>query len=362
MDLVLCLPKVHWEAGPEAPGILEGRNAVKQSWQQTLARALTKEPWVQASSLKIIGNTAIPVLKLRTRADSDLGAVIALDVSFEGRGHKGLEANKYISALMALHPTLRPLVLVLKYFLSKRSLGESFTGGLSSYALLLMMVRFLQETSPQNSAAAAGDSGNIPVSDLGALFLGFLGFFGGRFDPRKTGISVKRRCFFSRFPANPASALSYGHAIPAELDGGGLRRHNSMYQVSSDMTVRSPAPTYVHSSSSTSTPSSGPHGQSGGVVLGYAGIQYKFDPLYIDDPLDRRNNVGRNCFRVYQVLRSFSEAYNQAMSLLRKLETTPDEQQLNHSGINNKDDEIIPRESGDVTILSELIGNYDELV
>jgi hypothetical protein len=50
------------------------------------------------------------------------------------------------------------------------------------------------------------------------------------------------------------------------------------------------------------------------------------------------------------------------MSLLRKLETTPDEQQLNHSGINNKDDEIIPRESGDVTILSELIGNYDELV
>jgi hypothetical protein len=40
---------------------------------------------------------------------------------------------------------LRPLVLVLKYFLTRKGLCEAFTGGLSSYALLLVTARFLQE-------------------------------------------------------------------------------------------------------------------------------------------------------------------------------------------------------------------------
>ena len=34
LDMVICLPNVHMEAAPEAPGGLEGRNAIKESWQQ----------------------------------------------------------------------------------------------------------------------------------------------------------------------------------------------------------------------------------------------------------------------------------------------------------------------------------------
>lgn len=30
-------------------------------------------------------------------------------------------------------------------------------------------------------------------------------------------------------------------------------------------------------------------------------VPYKFDPLFIEDPLAPGNNVGRNCFRVLQV-------------------------------------------------------------
>lgn len=64
--------------------------------------------------------------------------LVSLDVSFEGPGHKGLEAIKITTSLIEAQPSLRPLVLVLKCFLTRRSLCEGFTGGLSSYALLLM--------------------------------------------------------------------------------------------------------------------------------------------------------------------------------------------------------------------------------
>lgn len=30
-------------------------------------------------------------------------------------------------------------------------------------------------------------------------------------------------------------------------------------------------------------------------------MPFKFDPLFIEDPLEPRNNVGRNCFRIFQV-------------------------------------------------------------
>ena len=42
-----------------------------------------------------------------------------------------------------------------------------------------------------------------------------------------------------------------------------------------------------------------------GVHHGVSGVS---DPLYIEDPLDPRNNVGRTCFGVSQVVQAFEEA------------------------------------------------------
>lgn len=41
-------------------------------------------------------------------------------------------------------PQLEPLVLVLKQFLSQRGLNQPFNGGLSSYALILMVYSFIK--------------------------------------------------------------------------------------------------------------------------------------------------------------------------------------------------------------------------
>jgi len=45
---------------------------------------------------------------------------------------------------MKQYPVLSKLVLVLKQFLLQRDLNEVFTGGISSYSLILLVISFLQ--------------------------------------------------------------------------------------------------------------------------------------------------------------------------------------------------------------------------
>ena len=45
---------------------------------------------------------------------------------------------------MKLYPALRPLTLVVKQLLALRCLNEVYTGGVGSYAILLMIMSFLQ--------------------------------------------------------------------------------------------------------------------------------------------------------------------------------------------------------------------------
>lgn len=284
LDLVICLPKVHREAGPEAAGFLEGRNAIKESWQQNLARCLRAQTWVDVTSIKVITNTAVPVIKLKTRPMS--GCVVSLDVSFEGNIHQGLEANRLNVALMNEFPSLRPLVLVLKQFLSRRGLCESFTGGLSSYALLLLCARFLQEQP------------SLSPLDVGGALLGLLNFYGNHLQPAVTGISVARRMYFSRSDLAPiitnSARTPLAHNIPVAAGVASLHRRHSF-------TPQNHSPHTVDSFSSSFKP-------------------YKFDPLFIEDPLAYENNVGRNCFRIHQVQKLWSETHAELLQRIFAIE------------------------------------------
>jgi hypothetical protein len=46
MDFVICLPAVHKNAPAQAPGDLEGRNAINETNQKVLARKLKGESWL----------------------------------------------------------------------------------------------------------------------------------------------------------------------------------------------------------------------------------------------------------------------------------------------------------------------------
>lgn len=48
----------------------------------------------------------------------------------------------------------------------------------------------------------------------------------------------------------------------------------------------------------------------------HSAMPYTLDPMLIEDPLNESNNVGRNAFRIFSVLRAFSDAHRALMASL----------------------------------------------
>ncbi|KAM3573175.1 hypothetical protein VYU27_004849 [Nannochloropsis oceanica] len=331
VDLVICLPKVRRDAPAEAPGVLEGRNAIKETWQQELARRLRATAWVNPASIKIISHTAIPVIKMKIeprpqplsmpltggggggggtsiqglelRGDSADEAAVArgvaltgiaagegevyLDVSIEGGQHNGLLANQVIAELLRENPALRPLVLVLKHFMKERGLMESYSGGLSSYGLVLMVARYLQEQSN--------------AMDTGSLLLGFLDFYSNHFDPRTMGVSTNHRCYFSRGAQQQQHQQQHQHH-PQHMPSLGPHRRVSLGG-GGDLEM----PEYYIQQQE--EPQQQQQQQNRPVGAPFLENPYKFDPLYLEDPICPSNNIGRNCFRIFQIQRAWNDAW-----------------------------------------------------
>lgn len=55
-----------------------------------------------------------------------------------------LGPSSLYTSLFQMYPVLPYLIFVLKQFLLQRDLNEVFTGGISSYSLILMVISFLQ--------------------------------------------------------------------------------------------------------------------------------------------------------------------------------------------------------------------------
>ncbi|KAL4138366.1 hypothetical protein PRIC2_001872 [Phytophthora ramorum] len=347
VDLVICLPKVRRDAPADAAGVLEGRNAIKETWQQNLARKLKQEPWVVRDSVKTLPHAAVPIITLLTAPPYN----VRLDISFEGPGHNGLATNDVVLALLHEFPPLAPMMLVLKSFAIERGLAVAYSGGLSSYALLLLVARYLQEhsdTMPNGFANASLavqhslSTVQAGVADFGLMLMGFLEFYGNRFDPRTTGISVASRCFLNRESTFMAGGLASGMGDPHHqpqpyqqyaADDAAVDDRTSQYgyaqhwQMPPQPHMQSLSPNAEAASaqglrrygyrSSLDLPASRVLDGMGAAtgLLDYQQLQqqtydpHKFDPVFIEDPLCPSNNVGRNCFRIMQIRRAFSAAH-----------------------------------------------------
>ncbi|GER26360.1 nucleotidyltransferase [Striga asiatica] len=301
VDLVVCLPPVRNLEPIKEAGILEGRNGIKETCLQDslmanvmllnlhvasflfpskhAARYLANQEWVKSDSLKIVENTAIPIIMLvaevphnliltqsnvqtsnqeaeqlsstggdhfqpdttssegnaspewsKTMNDINDGfKSVRIDISFKSPTHSGLQTTGLVKDLTERFPAVMPLTLVLKQFLADRSLDQSYSGGLSSYCLILLITRFLQHEHHH---------GRPTNQSYGSLLMDFLYFFGNVFEPRQMRVSVQ------------------GSGVYLKRERG-----------------------------------------------------CSIDPLYIDDPLFLTNNVGRNCFRIHQCIKAFADAY-----------------------------------------------------
>lgn len=84
---------------------------------------------------------------------------------------------------MQRFPCLAKLVMVLKQFLYMRQLNEVFTGGISSYSLILMTISFLQ-LHPREDA-------HSDKANLGVLLLEFFELYGHNFNYLKVGLRIR---------------------------------------------------------------------------------------------------------------------------------------------------------------------------
>lgn len=82
-------------------------------------------------------SSQVPIVKLTDKASD-----VKVDISFNMSN--GVKSAELIKEFKQRFPVLSKLVLVLKQFLLQRDLNEVFTGGISSYSLILMTISFLQ--------------------------------------------------------------------------------------------------------------------------------------------------------------------------------------------------------------------------
>uniref|UniRef100_H3BZY2 Terminal nucleotidyltransferase 4A n=1 Tax=Tetraodon nigroviridis TaxID=99883 RepID=H3BZY2_TETNG len=118
----------------------------------------------------------VPIIKL-----TDQETEVKVDISFNVE--TGVKAASFIKDYVKMYPVLPYLIFVLKQFLLQRDLNEVFTGGISSYSLILMVISFLQ-LHPRIDA-------RNPNENLGVLLIEFFELYGRHFNYLKTGIRIK---------------------------------------------------------------------------------------------------------------------------------------------------------------------------
>jgi len=90
-----------------------------------------------AQNLRVAFCCQVPIVKLTEKKSE-----VKVDISFNMQN--GVRSAKLICEFKERFPVLAPLVMVLKHFLLERDLNEVFTGGISSYSLILLTISFLQ--------------------------------------------------------------------------------------------------------------------------------------------------------------------------------------------------------------------------
>ena len=197
--------------------------SVYQRLSETLKKHHVQHSF-RLSYLEVIENTRIPVVKF-THAESK----VSVDVCFNQEG--GVEAAKYMNTCQEQIPALRPLVFVLKYFLVSRGMNETYTGGMGSFLMQLLIVSYLQQRRREecNSGKHARLYRPNVQANLGAMLLEFLELYGVDFNYCTTGISVRYGGYYfpkgasdkaATFASEGKFLVAVEHPLETTLDVG----------------------------------------------------------------------------------------------------------------------------------------------
>ena len=129
-------------------------------------------------NIKYLNKAKVPIIKIKTTKEYDN---VLIDITLQTKEHFGLKCVNLVKQLMKKYDTLEILLFPLKTMLKISGLNDPYNGGLSSYALILMIVYFLEYQKKKNK--------EISKDKIGNLFYDFLFFYGGRMDTNHIDIN-----------------------------------------------------------------------------------------------------------------------------------------------------------------------------
>ncbi|KAM3134029.1 hypothetical protein pb186bvf_013871 [Paramecium bursaria] len=167
--------------------------------QRMLFDAIQRCKWIVNS--KCISETTIPIIKLEINPEipylesgclilnkqehvqwqqikNKLKINLKVDITFNKRSdHMGDSTTELIRDWMSLYPNFQGLVLILKSIIRKLNIAETFKGGLSSYAITIMVYCFLKEKKFQDLS-------------LGYQLYEMIKFYSQEFNPKIHGMGI----------------------------------------------------------------------------------------------------------------------------------------------------------------------------
>ena len=120
---------------------------------------------LMSSNITKYARTQVPIIKFQ-----DISTQLNVDICFDQ--HSGLRTAKYVNKSLIDYPCARPLILVLKYFLSQRGLNETYQGGFGSFLVTLLVIGYLQYRVRKYGKELTRDM------DLGTHLMGLLQLYG----------------------------------------------------------------------------------------------------------------------------------------------------------------------------------------
>ena len=129
-------------------------------------------------SIKYLNKAKVPIIKIKTTKEYNS---VMIDITLQTKDHFGLKCVNLVKKLMKEYDTLEILLFPLKTMLKISGLNDPYNGGLSSYALILMIVYFLEYQKKMKK--------EINKEKIGNLFYDFLFFYGGRLDTNHIDIN-----------------------------------------------------------------------------------------------------------------------------------------------------------------------------
>ena len=141
-----------------------------------LCLEINKQPWVKQHKT----NENIYGKFVRLTTSEELGKMV-VDISVQNEKHYGIKCVELVKSYIKEYEVLKPLTVALKTILKNANLNNPYTGGLTSYGLILMIVSYIQN---KRDGFYIEDESNL----IGTTFYGFLLHYGIKFDFSKYAI------------------------------------------------------------------------------------------------------------------------------------------------------------------------------